>query len=471
MARLLDLPNELLCRIASYVLPRSPLPFALTTRLLHALSKDALQKYELLAKDYRKLTFNDGCDEGRRTWPLPDTWYARNALDAILDNPDIRLLPRTLRVGEGWPPYFLWNRTLQVVDQELSDRLDSMTKRHGLPSWHDWHGSSQTDMLSIEEFAVELLCPLLPNLVAIEKHEPDFSFINLERIIHTIATANRDETSPRHRIALSRLRSFSCSTSIDDRQGMHLFSAFARLPSMRTLKGERLADDDFTWRHLRPLPPNGSNVTEIDVTWSAISPAAFEAVLGGIAALRKFTYHHHGAAWTPPFEPAGIVQALRQHAANTLEHVSLEACAQDDDYRDPPEEAAYIGSLRVFKSLKSALLHDDMFRQPDVEVEDEELPDGEFHRLDSEDESDPMDKLIDVLPRSIVSLKLKQTLKKGELKHLLSGLSERKAKELPYLGRLGLQKPDFLSKSMQGSLADADIIVCSLDESDFARNA
>ena len=102
-----------------------------------------------------------------------------------------------------------------------------------------------------------------------------------------------------------------------------------------------------------------------------------------------------------------------------------------------------------------------MFRLPEVDKEPEELPDRGFYRLDSEDESDPMERLIDALPRSIRYVTFrKQSLGKGELRHLLADLSELKGERLPLLDRLGLHKPNLLSKSMEDSLADAGIKVC-----------
>ena len=70
------------------------------------------------------------------------------------------------------------------------------------------------------------------------------------------------------------------------------------------------------------------------------------------------------------FDPAGIVQCLRQYAAESLEQLDLGVYeySQMEHSQDAlfqgAEEKRYVGTLRMFKALTTVFIDDQYFSNP-----------------------------------------------------------------------------------------------------------
>ncbi|KAL8690094.1 MAG: hypothetical protein Q9218_004380, partial [Villophora microphyllina] len=161
-----------------------------------------------------------------------------------------------------------------------------------------------------------------------------------------------------------------------------------------------------------------------------------------LAGLKRFTYDHNcylterGSHYDAP----GIIEALRNNAAHSLELLRLEAW-RERDLLTFDEDQQYIGSLRMFQSLKSIQLQDLVFRI--WEDEDEVSEDND--NLAGEDERRPyswrnvpyrMDRLEKILPTSVETVHLMQKLEDSDMANLLRGLSGKGKKRVPNLKSL-----------------------------------
>ncbi|KAL8942668.1 MAG: hypothetical protein Q9216_001522 [Gyalolechia sp. 2 TL-2023] len=319
--------------------------------------------------------------------------------------------------------------------------------------------------------ALCLLMTLLPNLtsLALTCWSP-FEAI-LGDTIQRIADANREPSSPLDGKALTKLRKISIIYwDTEMGEDISCYRPFATLPSIQFLHGVQICgEEEFTW----PInfPPRSSTVTTIDFTQSAVSAESFAGLLGGIPALKHFTYHYGGGIiGDADYEPGDIIDALRLHACRTLESMDIEGLEQT--FGNYSEEKV-AGSLHEFCALKSVRLEDMLFRIPgsddDASSEDDNNNNNNNNNQGgliqvvgvspSGNDYDPqaMSRVVDLLPPPIEHIAIVAGLRKERTNDLLQGLVELKEAKVPRLQKLTLHYDDPFTQEMKEGLKGVGI--------------
>lgn len=495
MFPILSLPNELLHRIVHAVPWPDLVPFALSCKIIHICCASKL-KDRLALKRYSVLTFG-GFDLGESMFcdqeahetleelEDPGVDAKHNALlllGSILDEPDVARWPMSMRIG-----YLCDEDQDYIVHGELDD--DHLDKMQQIVAQHSTGLKKiideclfipQVDKASTfeslcqppgEVVAVRLLLTLLPNVKSIAFQSNSHGIEKLAEVVERIAVANRDPTSHLHSKALRHLSKISIDRA-DTEMGKnaHIYGPFAMLPSLKTIQGCKIDGDSFEW------PENhhdsSSNVTEIDIKHSAMSSAAFTGLISGIATLKKFTYHHAGPiVGDGRYDPAGIVAALRQHAAHSLVLLNITA----DQYALVLDEDGdqHVGSLRLFQALKNIRLDENAFqfriRDPLDNVQastgEQSYEDEVSTEKDDEDstEEDQWERLVDILPASVQTFKLVQYSDPRDTRKLFEGMANQIAEKLPALKtiRFEHEHDEPLKSDLVKELKDAGLILKS----------
>ena len=451
MPTLLDLSNELLYRILKAV-PRDDLQsLSLTNKLLHALSDKDRKKHLTLKKKYCTLSFGSYWDPTHQSQNFKsheDTKDAFCFLESIMKDSEVKEYPQRMFLGsciDGDVSFFAWHFG-HSVDSLYAGRLQSITQHSArlktmigdcdfIPE--EDKEKASVDILSPkhEGLAVSLVTTMLPNLRSI--HTQNWSFgVASKRLCATvvkIAEANQDPMSPNHNKALSVLQEVSLSHT-DDSDGERISSyvPFAMLPSMRILRGIYIAGEtSFEWPS--SFQPGSSNVTEIDFTLSAVDASAFESLLSGISALRRFTYHHYGpAAGFAVYNATGYVHSLRRHAASSLQLMNI---SKKDTGRlfEEEEDQQRVGSLQMFTSLENVRLECAAFSiaGPNEGLNGDALEERGFYTEEEEETTESMERLVDFLPASIKCLTIINCRKTVEVQQALRGMAEEVSEKLP----------------------------------------
>ncbi|KAL9006360.1 MAG: hypothetical protein Q9188_000896 [Gyalolechia gomerana] len=302
--------------------------------------------------------------------------------------------------------------------------------------------------------AVWCLITLLQNLTSLTLESESLAGSILADIVERVAEANRDPTSPSHGKALTKLRTLS-ATSDKPMYSAHLnfYRSFAMLPSMRSLRGCMSDGQEMGCRWPESFQPGSSMVTTIQLGVSAVAAHNFEALFGGIAALKHFTYEYGSVArGSGPYEPVGIIDALRRHAYHSLKSLSITRI--DSGYK---WEARTIGPLHTFTSLKSIRLEDVLFAIP---CPDDRSSEDDSSRGDYGDwrrQPCVMSRLVDLLPASVKAFTLVRLMYDKHTRDLLEGLAELKEIKVPKLTRLTVDSPDLFDQEMKDSLKSAGI--------------
>lgn len=454
MPGLIGLPNELQHRIIQFIEPEDLEAFTRSCRHNYSLAKDAYYHYK---KSYTMLQYGTtgiggSCSLHRSSEDCQDP---RLLVQSILAKPHMVSWPTMLEAGALGCPHSaditegLRNHIEQIllrvhssVRDKRRQQLENMA--HNIYPIAPALKTEINDLLSqsfTQNMAICLLVTLLPNLTSLTFSSWS-QFDILDIIVQRVARANRDPNSPSHGKALTKLQHVSI-IHWDTEGGVDIdsYCAFAMLPSMRSLYGNQIiGDEELNW----PIGSlRSSTITSISFRSSAISAQSFRDFSSGIAALKDFTYEFGGPIiGYAPYEPAGIIDALRQHACHSLESMDIQGMEQT--FGSFEEEEVEV-SLRDFASLKTIRLEDILFCKQVLDNSSSEDDDQGGRRFvgvgssGSEDPPDPMNRLIDILPASIESVTLIPAMANDRTTDLLQGLPELKEKKVPELRRLALE--------------------------------
>ena len=459
MSTFQDLPNELVSRICHFVRAPDLLAFALGNKVIHTLAQDALKRHRELSKRYSLLEIGRlECPETTNAADADDTHEALKLLGTILHDPCVAYHPKSMRVG-----YCGHEESDPLSDLEPED--DDFGPRRSVLASHAAQLKQMVDECPFvvpnlkgklkelllqpenEHGAVSLLLTLLPNLKHVFLEDWSHCADTLRHVVGQIADANRDPSSPDHGKALTRL--VECSMNHGDTEmgeWIDGFGVFAMLPSIRTLRGTQICGENADWP--TGLRPRSSTVTEINFTISAIDAKSFRGLLEGICGLKKFTYSHGGAlVGNAVYTPVAIIDLLRKHASQSLDLLDIDT---DSPEEGEDREDRSIGSLHMFTVLKKIRLEENLFQLPEEPADfDKEspkaLPGGEIHEEESVPSSThetQIERLVDILPPSVIWFALVQLEDKEETRKRLEGLAEPKAEQLPKLKRLTFEYPD-----------------------------
>ncbi|KAL8724142.1 MAG: hypothetical protein Q9181_006964 [Wetmoreana brouardii] len=460
MLTILYLPNELIDHISRLLSPPDLEAFARSSKPIYTALQHALKRHAQYKKKYALIKFGHRWFNPSVRAPVSD--YCRHALlllASILENPDIAHYPTTTKISFCADEDDCLDCLAQSVIENYSDEL-----RHMIDEC-DHITTSLIASMSVsirhpqnENAAACLAVNLLPNLrsLTLDCFEAD----TLHNIVRSIALANGNPKSPNHQRALPQLRDFSLSCMDDDEAiAMKFYGSFAMLPSIRSLHGYGIDGETFNWPS--GFKPPSSRVTDISIYFSSISASSFEHLLSGIANLQTFTYRDAGPIINGgPYQPVGIIDALRKYASHGLKTLDIGSDAVGIDVVRGDGKA--VGSLRMFTCLKSIRLEDAIFLHDTSEGlrSLEPISKGSRHVAGDGyvcDEGPLTELLVDVLPASVKEFVLVQLLDAEHTKVLLKGLAALKAYKTPRLAKLMFECPDPLDHGMKKDLRRAGI--------------
>ena len=477
MTSILDLPNEILYRIFTFVSTQDIPSFALTNKAIHVLSGDAVKRFHDVRNRYAVLTLGDYVDAENYSLGIGGNGAedAYLILEDIFTDSDVALFTKKVRIGQ---------REEDIEDEEddvddgengLIDSRRKVVRTH-LSCIKDLLDSSRLVPEDVKETvlarfedavnqadAITILLLLLPNVESIVLQDGSCASFRLRSVVETVAAANRNPQSPDHGKSLNKLHEiFIEHEDTEMGEDVNLYGPFALLPSMRSLQGNQIDGLEFCWpdsvqSHISSL------VTDINIELSAVSSDAFGTLLDGIAALKHFRYHHVGAMTGDSYyDVSGIVEALRRNATHSLSTLEIEA--MDSENLNEDEQEQCIGSLKMFSCLRSIRLEDMVFRKnPDEMGRPRTLSVGASYgqRQHMREKDCNMSRLIDVLPASTKGLTLISTMSDEEVWHMLQGLAEGKNDMLPLLKRITFECDDPLMGDMKASLGAKGIRLMS----------
>ena len=463
-------------------MPRDDLPsLSLTNKLLHALSdKDC--KRHLTLKKYSTLSFGNYYTSGfvhqsPKAKSREDTKDGLLFLGSLIKDSGISEYPQRMCVGNCTdsddPSFWLnvedrvtspYQDKRQSIITELSAQLKTAVEKCDfIPEENKEQASIGILNPKYEGLAVSLVVTMLPQLRSIVTQDWSYGAASgrLCASIVRIAEANLDPKSPNHNKALSQLQEFSMTyTDTEGGENIAKYTPFAMLPSMCILRGTQIAGEgSYEW----PLSfqPGSSNVTEIDITSSAVDARAFESLLSGISALRRFTYHHYGATvGFAPYSATGYVNSLRRHHTSSLQ--LLDISVEDiDQLMEEEEEHQRVGPLQMFTSLEEVRLQYTAFQisGPDDGLNGEALEGGGFYSEEGEEEevTESMHRLVDFLPASIKSLTIINHTATKEVQDLFRGTVEEVSEKLPVFKAVTFEGDDPLDDAMKETLTHAGL--------------
>ncbi|KAI4179745.1 MAG: hypothetical protein L6R41_007663 [Letrouitia leprolyta] len=474
MQGLISLPNELQYRILQFIEPRDLEAFICSCRHNHSLAKDAYNEYK---KGYNGLHYGNLVVGVTYNFDktLKDREDPRLLVQSILVWPHMVFWPTVLQAGEldDWdqklPPADLESHINQIslraqpsIRNEFRKQFNTMASQ-----FYPVAPALRAEMNDIPSLpftpknAICLLLTLLPNLKSLTLSTWSQSEVILHDIIRRVAEANRDPASPIHGKALTNLQDVSM-IHWDTEMGVDIESylTFAMLPSMRSLYGTQIVgEEEFSWP--TGFPRRSSSVTTIEITMSAVSADCFKALFGGFTALKHFKYEYGGSIiGDAPYEPAGIIDALRLHACHSLESMDIQGL--EETYGDYGEEEV-AGLLHDFVTLKTIRLEHFLFRK----LESVDVSSEEDHPVGcrvigvgpswSEDPPGGVSQLVNVLPASIECVTLIQATTSERTTDLLKGLLEFKETKIPRLRKLAFEYEDPLTDEMKENLKSIGI--------------
>lgn len=257
-----------------------------------------------------------------------------------------------------------------------------------------------------------LLCPvlsLMPNLKTLEiirYHGRGYS----DMIYKLSKAINSPDRKISASLPLNKL--VSVTIEVDGRlnqihEELGIFEACMTLPSLRRIKGSHIESDFDSWPPEEAFPCV-SNVTEVIMGASAISPQALTNLLTRVKGLQRLKYDYNPRTGeSEEYSAIRIKAVLEQYAARTLTHLDLGFGA----YR-----VGFIGSLRQLSSLQHLRIQAEMF------VEHTDYPHS-LRRVD----------LLPLLPASIETLNLHCPWARSWATFAMNDLGKKRKECLPNL--------------------------------------
>ncbi len=279
-----------------------------------------------------------------------------------------------------------------------------------------------------------LLLTLLPHLTSmVITQQPEGLFMQMfERIVE------RQQPPHRHaQQALTKLARIDTTPyySMDDTGPANEFdflSQYALLPSMRSITGSYFQTSGgwhaqtFQWRH----DPGISTVTEINIDRSTVDDESITNLLRGIRALERFSFSSGGymLPWLV-YQPRKIINGLKQYAKGSLSYLHLTSTRigvnrQVDDLKY---------DLRVFETLKQLQIDHTLLSHHDRPCS------APSKRKWDHDCTCWPQRLVDVLPASLESLKLVGPVPRKRAGAFFAGFPELKAERLPRLREIEME--------------------------------
>ncbi|CAD6572888.1 MAG: hypothetical protein ASARMPREDX12_005531 [Alectoria sarmentosa] len=349
-----DLPNEIVLELWHHVLlPGDIASFARVSKQIYALAERFLKEHHRLESKYSVLEINRSYDGSVLAHLLKD----------VLLKPYIAFYVKKLHVCD-W--YTCWEDPIFGLIDGLDPDLDDVESN----VWHLPYPEQDMELFrncirkaeyllpSEVDFWIQLLesgdedpiltsfLSLLPNLCTLSLEDHPVQTMLFTTICRM--TKNTASTS------FSKLRSVHLSDCFfDQREVIFRVKPFVLLPSVEKISCRNL-DNRHRGRGIPDclIAPQSSNVTELVFESCGDISKRISVLLEGIKGLKKFTY----VAVTETVDAFWIRSALLNHCRHSLEYLKM-----GFGYGKPN----YIGSLRLFKNLKTLDVEHGLLVDPD----------------------------------------------------------------------------------------------------------
>ncbi len=194
-----------------------------------------------------------------------------------------------------------------------------------------------------KDILICLLLPLLPNLLVLSIADT----AHLEVFYKMIERALKMDARFLSKLEHVHIQAYGYEHNTEYFMLNHL-SAFVPLPSLRRLSGMRVWQSE--WRGQRFMPPQISNITQLDLQESRIGSTVLDRYLRYFPHLQSFVYTNSDEGDPPDlegshFDPFVIRAALEARASTTLQRLTILSNADKD-------RKTFMGPLCGFKVLE-----------------------------------------------------------------------------------------------------------------------
>jgi hypothetical protein len=425
MSRLLEFPNETLLQIIEEVVQIELENLTLSCKRFGILGEKALQKHRLRKANYTKINCIPA--EPRLTkYLLHPTELLRDVLvdRDIAPYPEIVIAPRFFsREKPTVEAIEEASQVLHGLDKKIEAAIEQNTcgcRGYG----DDWgHKIFNGDLLA----TFTLLLYMLPNVRSLSANlQLRLRSKGLPAMISRIGACPCQHGGEPH--ALSKL----AEASVQEGDCRSLLP-FGGIPSLRSLHGIDMYDFLGNADRLK----YGSAVTTLTLENSTICVIAVEQLIQNIKGLKHFklSYNIVGRPLAP-WAPSVIVQSLVKSAHGTLETLDLTSGENPGKFSSSWRGKIFIGYLRGFRRLERIRINNDMF---------EMMWDEEWKISGIRLEFRPV---VELLPRSVVSLTLTLPVVQGGASWLLQGLAGQK-KDFPKLKEIVFEDSNDLDEDTE----------------------
>ena len=438
MPSLLTLPTEILQNIIAQVNPDDLVSFCVCCKELNGAAVLHLGKHRERIETYSELHYSGCFGHGDDDHPV------QLLRDICLDG-QIAFYPKILSITCCEVPVDMddpnYEMSLSDEDLQAKHQDDAMFKEvfdefrsiiveklskmlgHNAKNMNIWR---QRFERGTRGAVLCLLLLLLPNLERLHLSDSEFEGRILKDMLDLIAADSQGSHPASGVFALSKLSEVFLDGIEDDGDRCHILSPLAALPSLRCIVAESVIDDpteDRFYEGLKwPYDQHLSRVTVLSLQLSRLKVSSFSRLLGGIQSLKSFEYDCYRRRERDDVQVLDIVGILLEHAQASLEYVAFTGLRDWHCFGDH--------NLRLFKEfavLKEIRLHSAYY-----------LKDGKDYEWSNDGESfrdwyDDIDRLVDLLPRSIKAVTMDGSVNIDDISSLLKDLPQRKAICVPFL--------------------------------------
>ena len=368
MPTLLDLPNELLCKILDHIYPDDIPNFSLACRDVYFVAEDAVKLHLDREDTYEDIVLH-GCHRHKvNAHPLHlikemcMDWRVGEYVKTLTIECCGPCLDPARFPGKEDVEDTRRYRSEKRRDNNFNQRVMSSIRHYIEEQAVQWcmPPPSLFGVMSLCDEAERgersamvalLLLFFLPNLEAICLSQYARSALYLRDTI--LSMSKRDpQQSSRARKPFMSLREVDVVGSPHDLIGedFDVLIWFTALPSMRRLHG------DYIGGHRQPVGewtflPHTSNVTEIHLSNSAIQSEHLEQLFLGIRSLERFTYHHvEQMAGGMEFKAHKILAALLRHARHSLNFLAM--FGGSDTFEEEDDGLLDLEGFQVLKEVR-----------------------------------------------------------------------------------------------------------------------
>jgi hypothetical protein len=506
MARLLDLPDEILLEALSFTDHEDIEAFTSCCKRLYGVGRDVRTQHFERKDNYGTIVCGDVYADGT------PTTHPLKILQGMINDEILFSYPTKMIILEcsrdnpneavtHWSDTDLEQAYEKIVD-EIIEAIPKVLRR----SPYFGHQEVVQDLDWILSGAIEpvvaLLLTILPNLQSIEMRNYTRSIgDDVDEILKDLVKANAALPSMRHSLPkLSSVYMYGGQTEGDgnEYEEFDRLQPYIGLPSMRHLGGSQVRGlasgvgqtrPQYKWD--RSLENFGTHITSVEFTHSMIEAERFDNILESVKELGEFKYGYdnrlndymdtdrsEAVGW---WEPKGIIGVLLKYTSHSLVSLDLTGCtkAPAGSYY---AVASFVGSLQGFEKLERLRIDNELFvesqfeayvacrlaswKSPIKKSEQEEIdrkrmvekmhPDkneweyaeiqvrharlvARFNKQGEGQKRDRAHRLADVLPASLVELRLCMPFRKGIGKLMFDSFLDLKETMLPHLSKIAFE--------------------------------